>query len=74
MCRRVWRRLRFAGDWKASLAKAVMVMGGLLSFFYSWLEEPGFTLPAAMVVGLGLGSAVRADASNGERHERTAGA
>jgi hypothetical protein len=31
-----------------------MIMTGLLGGIYSWLEEPGFTFPIALIVGLGL--------------------
>jgi hypothetical protein len=49
----VWAGLRRRPGWEASAARAVFVMMVLLAFLYSWLEEPGFTMTAALVIGLG---------------------
>jgi hypothetical protein len=51
---RIWPRLQSPAVWQSSVARGVLLMCGLLSVMYAWLEEPGFTLPAALVVGLGL--------------------
>jgi hypothetical protein len=32
----------------------VLLMCVLLGFLYSWLEEPGFMVPAALLIGQGL--------------------
>jgi hypothetical protein len=50
----IWRDLGNASTWQRSVAKSVMIMTGLLGGIYSWLEEPGFTFPIALIVGLGL--------------------
>jgi hypothetical protein len=50
----LWRHLTAKHRWPVGVAKAVLVMAGLLGVVFSWLEEPGFTLLAALVVGLGL--------------------
>ncbi|MBW1975514.1 MAG: hypothetical protein JRI58_08160 [Deltaproteobacteria bacterium] len=51
---KLWHALKGYTRWEAAIAKAVMVMSGLLGAMYSWLEEPGFTLVVATVVGLGV--------------------
>ena len=50
----LWRNLKGPHKWEASVAKGVLIMVGILGVMYSWLEEPGFTLIAALIVGLGL--------------------
>jgi hypothetical protein len=54
MCWRIWHGLKSPVGWQSRVARGVLLMCGLLSVMYSWLEEPGFTLSAALVVGLGL--------------------
>jgi len=54
MCWRIWHRLKSPAGWQSCVARGVLLMCGLLSVMFSWLEEPGFTLPAALIVGLGL--------------------
>ncbi len=51
---KVWLSVRTRHGWEAGAARAVLLMTVLLGFLYSWLEEPGFTLTTALVVGLGL--------------------
>ena len=53
---RLWRSLNSDAGWQSRLARAVLLMSMLLGFTYSWLEEPCFMLPAALIVGLGLAS------------------
>jgi hypothetical protein len=51
----LWRHLQpIHRHWQTTAAKSVLLMTGLLGLIYSWLEEPAFTLLAALVVGLGL--------------------
>ena len=59
---RIWQNLGNASTWQRSIAKSAMIMTGLLGGIYSWLEEPGFTFPIALIVGLGLLS--KADATS----------
>jgi hypothetical protein len=54
MCWRVWRSLGKTYLWQVSVARSALIMIGILGAIYSWLEEPGFTFPIALVVGLGL--------------------
>jgi hypothetical protein len=61
MCWKLWQNLRGSSSWEVGVAKAVMVMTGLLGAIYSWLEEPGLTLLAGLVIGLGL---LASDAKN----------
>ena len=49
----VWVNLHGRPGWEPAAARAVLLMMILLAFFYSWLEEPGYTLTAALVIGLG---------------------
>ena len=49
----LWGNLRRRFGWEQSAARAVILMMMLLAFVYSWLEEPGFTMTAALVIGLG---------------------
>jgi hypothetical protein len=49
----MWVNLRGWSGWEAPSARAALLMMILLAFFYSWLEEPGYTLMAALVIGLG---------------------
>ena len=51
---KVWRHLQGSDRWPVAAAKSSLVMAGLLGGLYSWLEEPGFTLLAALIAGLGL--------------------
>jgi len=51
---RVWWNVRARHGWGAGAARAVLLMMALLGLLYSWLEEPGFTLTAALVMGLGF--------------------
>ena len=51
---RICQNLMKSRRWEVAAAKAVLVMAGILGIMYSWLEEPGFTLLTALVVGLGL--------------------
>jgi hypothetical protein len=51
---RIWHELRTRDGWQPRVAKSVLLMCALLGALFSWLEEPGFTLLAALVVGLGL--------------------
>jgi hypothetical protein len=50
----LWHHLKTSRHWQMAAAKSVLLMTSLLGIFYSWLEEPTFTLLAALVVGLGL--------------------
>ncbi len=54
MCLKVWQGIGSEAVWQTRLARAVLLMCGLLGFMFSWLEEPGFTMPAGLVAGLGL--------------------
>jgi hypothetical protein len=54
MCLRIWQGISSKAVWQTRLARAVLLMCGLLGFMFSWLEEPGFTMPASLVAGLGL--------------------
>ena len=54
MAWRLWRGLPQRHAWGVQVAKGCMVMAGLLGLVYSWLEEPGFTLLVATVIGLAL--------------------
>jgi hypothetical protein len=49
----VWVNLRGRSGWEPAAARGALLMMVLLAFFYSWLEEPGYTLMAALVIGLG---------------------
>ena len=49
----LWRNLGKVATWQAAAAQGVMVMAGFLGFIFSWLEEPGFMLIVALVVGPG---------------------
>ena len=51
---RLWSYLKPTRHWQIAAAKSVLLMTCLLGVIYSWLEEPTFTLLAALVVGLGL--------------------
>jgi hypothetical protein len=52
-CGGVWAALRPRRGWEAGAARAALLLFFLLGFLYSWLEEPGFTLMAALIIGLG---------------------
>jgi hypothetical protein len=58
----VWARLRGRVGWEPAAARSAQQMMILLAFLYSWLEEPGYTVMAALVIGLGCLSAVRGPA------------
>ena len=60
---KLWQHLKGRHNWKVGVAKAVLVMAGILGAVYSWLEEPGFMLSAALVIGLGLVASEEKDAS-----------
>jgi len=60
---KLWHNLKGCRKWEIGVAKAVLVMAGLLGGMYSWLEEPGFTLTVALIVGLGLIASGEQDAS-----------
>jgi hypothetical protein len=49
----VWVTLRARTGWEPAAARAALLMMILLAFIYSWLEEPGYTLTTALVIGLG---------------------
>jgi hypothetical protein len=51
---KVWQHLRACGTWQADAARAALVMAALSGVIFSWLEEPGFMLIVALLVGLGL--------------------
>jgi len=59
----VWRNLKGSYQWEVNAAKSVLVMVGILGGMYSWLEEPGFTLTGAVIVGLGLIASQRGESS-----------
>jgi hypothetical protein len=63
---RLWSASAGSGGWQVGVARGSMLMAGLLGGLYSWLEEPGYTLVAATVIGLALiaadGAATLADA------------
>jgi hypothetical protein len=51
----IWRGLsREKATWESASAKGALLMAALLGGVYVWLEEPGFTLLAALVTGLAL--------------------
>ncbi|MBV9771594.1 MAG: hypothetical protein JOZ32_18630 [Bryobacterales bacterium] len=54
VCIAVWKAVSYPNCWENAAAKAGMTMAGLLGIFYSWLEEPGFTLLLAAVIGLAI--------------------
>lgn len=41
-------------SWEDSVARASLLLAGLLGFISVWLEEPGFMLTVAIIVGLAL--------------------
>ncbi len=59
----VWRNLKGWYKWEVNAAKSVLVMVGILGGMYSWLEEPGFTLTGAVIVGLGIIASQRGESS-----------
>jgi hypothetical protein len=63
MCWRIWRSLGDISMWQSGAAKSAFIMTGLLGGIYSWLEEPGFTFPIALIVGLALIENAKAMAS-----------
>jgi hypothetical protein len=50
----LWSAIPRSGGWRAGVGRASILMAGLLGGLYSWLEEPGYTLVAATVIGLAL--------------------
>jgi hypothetical protein len=50
----LWKHTKKRRGWEAAAARAALVMAGILGTIYSWLEEPGFTLMVALIVGLAL--------------------
>jgi hypothetical protein len=66
MCLSIWRGLNSKAVWQTRIARAVLLMCGLLGFMFSWLEEPGFTIPASLVVGLCLAIAQAREAGGSE--------
>jgi len=50
----MWSAIPISGGWRAGVGRASILMAGLLGGLYSWLEEPGYTLVAATVIGLAL--------------------
>jgi hypothetical protein len=48
----IWRTIRGATGWRPVVAQSAIVMSVLLGGIYSWLEEPGFTLLVAFILGL----------------------
>jgi hypothetical protein len=56
---KLWFALGRSSSWAAPAAKGAMVMAALLGFVFSWLEEPGFTLMAGLLIGLALGERSR---------------
>jgi hypothetical protein len=60
---RLWSASGGDGGWQAGVARGTLLMVGLLGGLFSWLEEPGYTLVAATVVGLALIATNRAATS-----------
>ncbi|HVX65404.1 MAG TPA: hypothetical protein VHA11_02315 [Bryobacteraceae bacterium] len=60
---KLWRALGRQGSWAAAAGKGGLVMAGLLGFVFSWLEEPGFTLLVAAVIGLALAAPARVESA-----------
>ncbi len=54
ICTSVWKALSQRNTWETAAARGTMIMAGLLALFFSWLEEPGFTLLLAAVIGLAI--------------------
>jgi len=54
LCVHIWRALGRVRTWQSQAARASLVMAALLGGIYSWLEEPGFTMVVALLVGLAL--------------------
>lgn len=51
----LWRHLQaIPRNWQTAAAKSALLMTCLLGVIYSWLEEPAYTLLAALMIGLGL--------------------
>jgi hypothetical protein len=65
----VWRNLRRGHGWEQAAAQAVILMMIFLAFLYSWLEEPGYTVTAALVIGLGSVVDPRERSPHGGRRE-----
>ena len=51
---KVWRAASGTRMWETSTMKGALLMAALLAVIYSWLEEPGFTLVLALIMGLAL--------------------
>lgn len=54
MCWKIFQVLRGRTTWEAGAAIGFLAMAGILGAAYDWLEEPGFMLYGAMMVGLAL--------------------
>jgi hypothetical protein len=53
----LWKGLRRTRKWEVVAAKSVLLMTIILGAVYSWLEEPGYMLMAALIIALGLKAA-----------------
>jgi hypothetical protein len=60
---KIWRHLRVRRTWQADAARAALIMAGLSGVIFSWLEEPGYMLIVAPLVGLGLLTGEEKDAA-----------
>ncbi len=54
MAWKLWRSFARLSGWDVLATKAAIIMAGVLGAMFSWLEEPGFTLLVALMVGLTL--------------------
>jgi hypothetical protein len=54
MASQLWLHLKTYRRWETAAARAALVMAGALGMMFNWLEEPGFTLMVALIVGLAL--------------------
>lgn len=50
----LWRAVSGSRDWESSVMRGAFLMVCFLGFIYSWLEEPGFTLMLAFIMGLAV--------------------
>ncbi len=51
---RVWLELKKGSGWESISARAAILLAATLGVSYSWMEEPGFVLPVALIVGLAI--------------------